>query len=343
MTDARPADGPPAGTPQEEPRAADDGPDGADRATVRPVVDLAGTRPLRVVILERPDAPSARDLRGAPGASSLEVVALPARAARPSGSPTGLSGAWGASHLLDLGSAVLHEGADLGLALEEVTGRCLVVDERGEPVDPSATAALVGLRVVAEELRPGSAPTVVHDLLVSRAVPDLLSAAGARTVRTPAGPAAVAAAVADQGAAYGADHDGHHVFGGVAHADGALLAAQHVLAALGGQSHPVSTLAELYQPYVGSGEIVCPVQDVTAARSRVVEAYVERPGGGPVDVDELDGLTVSHWAGHPQWWFSVRPSADEQVVRVRVEAADEDMMVKVRDDVLALVRSDEEI
>lgn len=326
MTSDVPRADPPALTP-----AADDlgvVPDQTEAAVeraraLRSLVDLSGCRPLRVVV--EADARTAHTLRAVLGAGT-ELVAVIEPA-----------------HLRDLGAAVVEHGADLGLAVDEETGRCVVVDELGDPVSPSATAAVVGLREVTRELRAGRTPTVVHDLLTSRAVPDLLGAAGARTVRAPAGRSAVATQVAAHDAVYGADNDGHHVFRDVPVADGGLLAALHVLAALGGQAHALSTLAELYQPYVTSGEISSRVSDVAAARARVAEAYVEQRGGGPVDVDELDGLTVSHWDGHPQWWFTVRASTAEPLVRLTVEAADEDMMVKVRDDVLALVRSDEEI
>jgi len=117
----------------------------------------------------------------------------------------------------------------------------------------------------------------------------------------------------------------------------------HVLAALGETptGTRLSDLAEAYQPYSSSGEINSRVADVPAARSRVVEAYVTRRGGGPVEVDELDGLTVSHWHAQPRWWFNLRASNTEPLLRLNVEAADEDIMEKVRDDVLALVRAGE--
>ncbi len=97
----------------------------------------------------------------------------------------------------------------------------------------------------------------------------------------------------------------------------------------------------MYEPYVASGEINSTIADVPAARARVVAAYVEEQGGGEVEVDELDGLTVSHWNSQPQWWFNLRASNTEPLLRLNVEAADEDMMVKVRDDVLKLIRSED--
>jgi phosphomannomutase len=200
----------------------------------------------------------------------------------------------------------------------------------------------------------------VHDVLTSRALPDLLDAAGARTVRVATGTGPLTSAVATEGAALALGHDGLVTIadrGTVPAAEdrpelpvAGLLAVLHVLAAVGARPHPLSVLAELHQPYVGSGEIVVPVTDADAARERVVEAYVERRGAGEVVVDELDGLTVSHWDSTPAWWFHLRtgrtggtdPAAqDAPVLRLRVEAADEDIMEKVRDDLLALARQED--
>jgi phosphomannomutase len=112
----------------------------------------------------------------------------------------------------------------------------------------------------------------------------------------------------------------------------------HVLQALGEQSAPLSALADAYQPYAASGEINSTVPDVPAARERVVEAFVDGHRRGPVDVDELDGLTVSHWDAAPRWWFNLRASNTEPLLRLNVEAEDEDVMETVRDEVLALIR-----
>jgi phosphomannomutase len=152
--------------------------------------------------------------------------------------------------------------------------------------------------------------------------------------------------MAEHGAVFGGEHSAHYYFRDFFFADTGMLAAMHVLAALGGARAadgspvPLSALAEAYEPYVASGEINSRVDDVPAARGRVVEAYVTAQGAGPVTVDELDGLTVSHWDETPRWWFNLRASNTEPLLRLNVEAADEDIMVKVRDDVLALVRQD---
>ncbi len=253
------------------------------------------------------------------------------------------------ANLRDLQAAVVEHDADLGLAFDGDADRCFVVDERGAPVSPSAITALVGLREVSRELEAGRTPTVIHNLITSRAVPDLLTAAGARTVRTRVGHSFIKEEMAEHDAVFGGEHSAHFYFRDFFFADTGMLAAMHVLAALGGtrrvdgSAATMSVLAEAYEPYFSSGEVNSAVGHdaaVAAARERVVDAYVRRQGAGPVSVDELDGLTVSHWEDHPRWWFNLRASNTEPLLRLNVEAADEDIMIKVRDDVLALVRQD---
>jgi phosphomannomutase len=183
---------------------------------------------------------------------------------------------------------------------------------------------------------------VIHNLITSRAVPEIVAEQGGVPVRTRVGHSFIKAEMARTNAVFGGEHSAHYYFRDFFFADTGMLAAMHVLAALGGQPHPLSALSEQFQPYSASGEINSRVTDVAAARARVVEAYVTQQGAGPVQVDELDGLTVSHWDGHPQWWFNLRASNTEPLLRLNVEAADEDIMEKVRDDVLALVRQDGE-
>src|SRR5690606_9755159 len=184
----------------------------------------------------------------------------------------------------------------------------------------------------------GRTPTVIHNLITSRAVPDLLSAAGAELVRTRVGHSFIKAEMADRDAVFGGEHSAHYYFRDFFFADTGMLAAMHVLAALGEQQHPLSALAEMYEPYVASGEINSTVPDAAEATRRVLDAY--RTAYPAIVVDTLDGVTVSHWDDHPQWWFNLRASNTEPLLRLNVEAADEDIMVKVRDDVLSLVRAE---
>ncbi|UTT58374.1 phosphomannomutase/phosphoglucomutase [Cellulosimicrobium cellulans] len=314
-------------------------------AFLRGLVDLSGIRPLKVVV----DAGNGMGGHTVPavlgtgaGLPALPLDVVPLYFELDGTFPNHEANPLDPKNLVDLQAAVVEHGADLGLAFDGDADRCFVVDERGEPVSPSAVTALVGLREVAKELEAGRTPTVIHNLITSRAVPDFLGAAGARTVRTRVGHSFIKAQMAEHDAVFGGEHSAHYYFRDFFFADTGMLAAMHVLAALGSQPHALSDLAEMYEPYVASGEINSTVADVPAARARVVEAYVTQQGAGPVEVDELDGLTVSHWGSHPQWWFNLRASNTEPLLRLNVEAADEDIMEKVRDDVLSLVRTDDD-
>ena len=313
-------------------------------AFLRSLVDLSGIRPLKVVV----DAGNGMAGHTVPavlgtgaGLAALPLDVVPLYFELDGTFPNHEANPLEPANLRDLQAAVVEHGADLGLAFDGDADRCFVVDEHGDPVSPSAIAALVGLREVERELAAGRTPTVIHNLITSMVVPDLLQAAGARTVRTRVGHSFIKAQMAEHEAVFGGEHSAHYYFREFFFADTGMLAAMHVLAALGGQPHPLSALADQFQPYVASGEVNSRVADVPAARARVVDAYVTRQGAGPVVVDELDGLTVSHWDGHPQWWFNLRASNTEPLLRLNVEAADEDIMEKVRDDVLALVRQED--
>lgn len=312
---------------------------------LRGLVDLSGIRPLKVVV----DAGNGMGGYTAPavlgtgaGLPELPLDVVPLYFELDGTFPNHEANPLEPENLRDLQRAVVEHGADIGLAFDGDADRCFVVDERGEPVSPSAVTALVGLREVARERAAGRTPTVIHNLITSMVVPDLITAAGATAVRTRVGHSFIKAEMAEHEAVFGGEHSAHYYFRDFFFADTGMLAALHVLAALGGQPHPLSALADQYQPYVASGEINSRVEDVAAARARVVDAYVTQQGAGPVEVDELDGLTVSHWDGHPQWWFNLRASNTEPLLRLNVEAADEDIMEKVRDDVLALVRQGED-
>jgi len=248
--------------------------------------------------------------------------------------PSRTGGPLESESVADLRAEVLAHGADLGLAFDADADRCMVVDENGDVVSPSAITALIGLRAVEAEQRAGRHATVIHSLITSRVVPDLMNAAGASPVRTRVGHPHVRRAMAAHGAVFGGEHSGHYYFRDFFYADDGLLAALHVVAALGEQEHPMSVLTSQYHPYVASGEINYTVEDPYGVRSRVEAAYRGKPG---VVIDHLDGLTVAHWDGDPQWWFNLRQAATEPVLRLNVEAADGDVMASVRDAVEARV------
>src|SRR6201996_9255021 len=230
-------------------------------------------------------------------------------------------------NLRDLQDKVLETGADIGLAFDGDADRCFVVDERGEIVSPSVLTALIASRELARE--PGG--TVIHNLIMSRAVPELIAEHGGTPVRTRVGHSFIKAKMAETNALFGGEHSGHFYFRDFWFADSAILAALHTLAALGHDDRPLSVILADFSRYSASGEINSEVTDQAGTTQRVKDVYAPQPG---VTTDELDGLTVSG----DSWWFNLRPSNTEPLLRLNVEAADEVEMATIRDEVLGLVR-----
>ena len=230
-------------------------------------------------------------------------------------------------NLRDLQKAVKEHKADIGLAFDGDADRCFVVDERGESVSPSVLTALIAARELARE--PGA--VVIHNLITSRAVPELISEHGGTPVRTRVGHSFIKAKMAETNAVFGGEHSGHFYFRDFWFADSGMLAALHTLAALGHDERPLSEVLREFSRYVASGEINSEVQDQSAATATVRNVYAERTG---VTFDELDGLTVAA----EDWWFNLRPSNTEPLLRLNVEAPSEAEMTAIRDEVLGLVR-----
>jgi phosphomannomutase len=200
-----------------------------------------------------------------------------------------------------------------------------VVDERGEAVSPSAVTALVAVRALAQH--PGA--TIIHNCITSRAVPELVREHGGTPVRTRVGHSFIKARMAETGAVFGGEHSAHYYFRDFWRADSGMLAALHVLAALGEADRPLSELMAGYERYAASGEINSTVSDVPGRVAAVRAAYAR------AEFDELDGLTASLPDGS---WFNLRPSNTEPLLRLNVEAADAAAVAALRDDVLAIVR-----
>ncbi|QOT17346.1 phosphomannomutase/phosphoglucomutase [Paenarthrobacter sp. YJN-5] len=238
-------------------------------------------------------------------------------------------------NLLDLQAAVLEHGADIGLAFDGDADRCFVVDETGRAVSPSAITAMIAVREIARAQAQGeAAPAVIHNVITSRAVPEFVEQAGGRPVRTRVGHSFIKARMAEVNAVFGGEHSAHYYFRDFYNADTGLLAAMHVLAALGEQDAPLSTLAGKFEPYSASGEINSTVTDADHAIAAVRNSYEPAPG---VAFDESDGLTIAAESGH--WWFNVRASNTEELLRLNVEANDAATMQSVRDAVLDLIRN----
>jgi phosphomannomutase len=201
------------------------------------------------------------------------------------------------------------------------------VDERADIVPPSVLTALIGVRELKKE--PGA--TIIHNLITSLAVPEIISEHGGQAVRTRVGHSFIKARMAETGAVFGGEHSGHFYFRDFWFADSGMLAALHVLAALGSQDAPLSQLLSSYRRYVATGEINSEVRDQDATTEEVCRAFAARPG---VTLDRLDGLTVSG----DGWWFNLRPSNTEPLLRLNAEATDEATLAALRDEVLGIVR-----
>jgi phosphomannomutase len=233
------------------------------------------------------------------------------------------------ANLVDLQAGVVEHGADIGLAFDGDADRCFIIDERGEPVSPSAITALVAVR----ELAKGTGTTIIHNLITSRAVPEIVREHGGEPVRTRVGHSFIKAEMARTDAVFGGEHSAHYYFRDFWRADTGMLAAMHVLAALGEQPRTLSEISAQYERYAASGEINSTVADAAGRVAAVRETFGARDG---VTFDELDGLTVSLPDGS---WFNLRASNTEPLLRLNVEAADAARMAEVRDEVLGLVRA----
>jgi phosphomannomutase len=233
------------------------------------------------------------------------------------------------ANLVDLQARVRESGADLGLAFDGDADRCFIVDERAGLVSPSAITALIASRELSRE--PGAA--VIHNLITSRTVPEVVTELGGRPVRTRVGHSFIKATMAETDAVFGGEHSGHFYFRDFWRADSGMLAALHVLAALAESSGTLSQLLAPYSRYVDTGEINSTVADQDAVLAELEREYAGRDG---VELDHLDGLTVAH----PDWWFNVRASNTEPLLRLNAEAGDETTLARLRDDVLAQIRTD---
>jgi phosphomannomutase len=239
------------------------------------------------------------------------------------------------ANLVDLQKAVVEHKADLGLAFDGDADRCFVIDENGDPVTPSAVAAMVARREIARVRALGTQTdiTVLYNLITSRVVAEVIEADGAKGERTKVGHSLIKDRMADTNAIFGGEHSAHYYFRDFWGADNGMLAAMHVLAEFGSQPESLSAIARQYNPYFLSGEINSKVEDVAAAKARVEEAFADR-----ASFDYFDGITVKGTDDNGAWWwFNVRASNTEPLLRLNVEAKDQTSMEAIRDEVLGLI------
>lgn len=293
---------------------------------LRSLVDLAGMRPLHVVV----DAGNGMAGLTAPEVLGRLPIDMTEMYFELDGTfPNHEANPIDPANLRDLQGVVRAEGADLGLAFDGDADRCFAVDEKGDLVSPSALTALIAVR----ELQRYPGATIIHNLITSAAVPELIVENGGVPVRTRVGHSFIKATMAETGAVFGGEHSGHFYFRDFWRADSGMLAALHLLAALGAtpEGTTVSSLLAPYERYVASGEINSRVADIAEATTRVEQAF----SAEAAEVTDLDGLTFTG----DGWWFNVRPSNTEPLLRLNVEHVDEESMAALRDRVLAVIRT----
>jgi phosphomannomutase len=290
---------------------------------LRGLVDLSGSRHLKIVV----DAGNGMAGRVVPVVlehSAFDLVPLyfeldgsfPHHEANP----------MNPANLEDLRIAVRLHDADLGLAFDGDADRCFFVDEHGDRVSPSAVVSLIATR----ELRRHPGAAIVYNAITSRAVPEQITELGGRPIRTRVGHSFIKQVMADNSAVFGGEHSGHYYFQNFWNADSGMLAALHVLEALGQSATPLSTLMHGFSKYAASGEINLPLEDLPAALALVENHYTDQGA----TADHLDGLTIT-LPGHT--WFNLRPSNTEPLLRLNVEAPDHATVARLRDEILNLL------
>jgi phosphomannomutase len=223
----------------------------------------------------------------------------------------------------DLQARVVAGGFDVGLAFDGDADRVFVVDELGRGLSGSTTTALLATNVLRRH--PGA--TILHNLICSRAVPEVIREHGGVPVRTQVGHSFIKQLMADTGAVFGGEHSAHYYFLDNYRADSGLIASMLVLAEMSRQAAPLSALRQPLERYSSSGEINTQVDDAQAVIERISAAYRHYPQ------DRLDGLTVD--CG--DWWFNLRPSNTEPLLRLNLEAPDRDRCDTHVADVLAAI------
>jgi phosphomannomutase len=287
------------------------------------LVDLTGIRRLRVVA-DAGNGMAGYTLPAVLGHDDLELIGLflDLDGTFPNHPPNPLE----PENLLDAQAAVRENAADLALVFDGDADRCFIIDERGEVVSPSAITAMIASQELARE--PGA--TIVCNKITSRVVPEVVLAEGGKIVITKVGHTFVKAAMAEHDAIFGGEHSAHYYFREFWGADTGMLAALHVLSATGRSDRPLSDLVARFDRYAASGEINSLVSDQQMIMDRVAAAFAGRG-----DQDRLDGLTISG----PDWWVNVRPSNTEPLLRLNVEAANQETMQALRDEALGLIRA----
>jgi len=288
------------------------------------LVELSGIRPLKIVI----DAGNGMAGHTAPAVfARLNCEVIPLFFELDGTFPNHEANPIDAKNLKDLQKAVKKNGADIGLAFDGDADRCFLVDENGDLVNPSTLTALIADR----ELKKTPGANIIYNLISSRAVVEIVEENGGKAIRSRVGHSYIKKLMAETGAVFGGEHSGHFYFRDFWRADSGMLAALHAIAALGEVKTPLSKLLKPYSRYISSGEINSQVENAQSAMEEIEAKFGASAGN---EVDHLDGLTVNG----DTWWFNVRASNTEPLLRLNVEAKTQARMEKIRDEVLATIR-----
>lgn len=308
-------------------------------AYLRSLVDLDSISQLRVVVdaangMAGHTVPAV--LQASAGLPALPLEVIPLYFELDGSFPNHEANPLEPSNLVDLQRAVVEHEADIGLAFDGDADRCFVVDNVGNPVSPSAVAAMVAKREIVRVRRSGETDkiTVIHNLICSKTVADVIVENGGTPLRTQVGHSFIKDTMRDSGAVFGGEHSAHYYFRDFWGADNGMLAALHVLSELGHAGRPLSELVSEYSRFAESGEINSVVNDQAAAQAAVLEQFGHRG-----EVDLLDGLTIRGTTNNQFWWFNVRASNTEPFLRLNVEAEIEALMQQIRDEVLKIIRN----
>jgi phosphomannomutase len=228
------------------------------------------------------------------------------------------------ANIADLRNVVRSEGCDLGIAFDGDADRMFLVDERAEPVSGSLTTALVAEQL----LKKWPGESIIYNLICSWTVPEVIEENGGKPIRTRVGHSYIKEVMAKTGAIFGGEHSGHYYFRDNFRADSGMIAGLLVLEALSKNEKPLSELLQPFRRYASSGEINSEVADQHGTVERLAAQYADGKQDG------TDGLTVEY----EDWWFNVRPSNTEPLLRLNLEAASEELMVTKRDEVLSHIR-----
>ncbi len=304
---------------------------------LRKLVDLSNTRRLKIVV----DAANGMGgftvplvLEDAAGLPALNLEIVPLYFELDGTFPNHEANPLQVENLRDLQKAVLEHGADLGLAFDGDADRCFAVDEKGGLVSPSALAAIVSIREIERVKALGETSiTVLHNLLTSKVVEERIAQAGAKPVRTKVGHSLIKEEMAATNAVFGGEHSAHYYFRDFWGADNGMLAALHLISELGGYSGSMSQLSQSFSPYFSSGEINSTVSDVPGAIERLKAQFPE------CSIEQFDGYTFSSGDQENWFWFNVRSSNTEPLLRLNVESNHEASMEKIRDQAIAAIRN----